>query len=415
MLARRALRLAIAACAIAGAFFITRPYVQGLLLVVRVADLQGFARRAADSTASPVTERDLEMPLPGGVLRARVYEPSRDAARTVLLVAGLHPAGSDEARFAGLARDYAASGIRVVTPDIAELREFVISPAITDQIEASAVWLAAQPAGAPDGKIGLVGISFSGGLAVVAAGRPALRDRAAYVFSYGGHADLPRVLKYVCTGVEEPPPDSESPLRGIQLQPPPDRNARDAARGPGSTPLAPPLPHDYGVALLLFNLADRVVPRAQVHPLRAAVKRFLLASALDRVDKPKAAEEFAALRTVAKGLPQPSATLLGYVNDRDVVHLGARLAPHVESYGKEPGLSPVRAPQKPSAPVFLLHGLDDNVIPAAESVHLTAALRGIAPVRLLLTRLVTHGDIKRPVRIREALALASFAGDLLNR
>ena len=67
------------------------------------------------------------------------------------------------------------------------------------------------------------------------------------------------------------------------------------------------------------------------------------------------------LRAVEKTLPQPSATLLRYVNDRDVIHLGARLLPYVTQYAGDPALSVSRA-AKPSAPVFLLHGVDDNVI-----------------------------------------------------
>ena len=47
-----------------------------------------------------------------------------------------------------------------------------------------------------------MGISFAGGLSMVAAGRPAIRDRLAFVFSFGGHGDLPRVLRYLCTGLE---------------------------------------------------------------------------------------------------------------------------------------------------------------------------------------------------------------------
>jgi hypothetical protein len=177
----------------------------------------------------------------------------------------------------------------------------------------------------------------------------------------------------------------------------------------------PPRPHDYGVALILLRVADRVVPPAQVPPLRAAVRRFLHASALDRVDKEKAREEFDALRLVAKKLPEPSATLLGYVNDRDVAHLGARLLPHVGAYGDDPALSPARSPDRPDAPVFLLHGIGDNVIPASESVHLSAAYRGVTPVRLLLTGLVSHAEAVQPVRLREVMGAASFWGDILGR
>ena len=114
-------------------------------------------------------------------------------------------------------------------------------------------------------------------------------------------------------------------------------------------------------------------------------------------------------------MPAPSATLLRYVNDRDVVHLGARLLPYVGSYGGDAALSPSRS-AKPSAPVFLLHGVDDNVIPAVESEYLAEELRGRAPVRSLL------GGLTRPRRVRSAdwasgdvMRLAGFWGDLFSR
>ena len=399
--------------AIAGAGFIARPYAQGLSLVARAAELQGTVRRLADFDADAVSRREVQVPVSGGALRARVYEPAGGARRTALLVSGLHSYGIDEPRFMRLSGDLAASGITVVTPDIPDLTHFAITPKTTDAIEQVAMWLAQQPTFAPDGRIGMIGVSFSGGLTLVAAGRPALRDRVAYAASFGGHADLPRVLRYVCTGVEEPPPGSGSALGQLRLKP-----EAKTDRGIGLQPdflAQPPAPHDYGVAVLLLGLADRVVPAAQVEALRAAVRRFLVASALDRVDTTQAQLEFRALRATARKLPEPSATLLGYVNDRDVVHLGARLAPHLNKYGDHPALSPARAADKPTAKVFLLHGIADNIIPAAESAHLSAALRGIAPVRLLLTDLISHAAADRPAHVRDVMNLASFWGDLLNR
>ena len=406
---RRAVALLVGLVVIAGAGFITLPYYHGLSFVARAADIQGTVRRVADLDVEPVTEREIEVPLRSGSIRARVYEPSSGLKRTALLVSGLHPSGINEPRLVGLAQDLSASGVAVLTPDIPDLSQFAITPAITDAIEQTAEWLAAQPAFAPDGKIGMMGISFSGGLSVVAAGRPSIRDRVVYVFSFGGHADLPRTLTYLCTGVEPPPPDSQSTLRQLRLQ-------GNAAGEDGRDPLtSPPPPHDYGVAVILLGLADRVAPAAQVAPLRAAVHRFLLASAWDREDKPKAEAEFAALRELAKRLPEPSATLLRYVNERDVAHLGARLAPYIGFYGDNPALSAVRAPQKPAAPVYLLHGLADNVIPAAESAHLAAYLREGPPVRLLLSGLISHAEADRPVYFRDVMDLASFWGDILGR
>jgi len=102
------------------------------------------------------------------------------------------------------------------------------------------------------------------------------------------------------------------------------------------------------------------------------------------------------------------------VNNRDVVHLGARLLPYIGAYGGAPALSPSKSP-KPSAPVFLLHGTDDNVIPAIESEYLADDLRGHAPVRLLLSGLISHAEADRPIRASDVMALAGFWADVLQR
>jgi len=391
---RRSVTLLFVVVAIATVSFVALPFVHGVSFVIRAADMHGAARRLADLDTAAEREREIAIPTARGSMRARVYEPVRSHGRAALLVSGLHPSGIDEPRLVRLARALAASGLAIVTPDIPELSHFEITPAIPDTIERSAGWLALESGLAPDRRVSMMGISFSGGLSIVAAARASLSDRVAAVFALGGHDDLPRVLRYLCTGSEPYPPN--------QLGRSPEKPFVRA-------------PHDYGVAVILLGVAERVVPRAQVEPLRAAVRRFLFASALDsNVDKEKAASEFAAVRDLAKKMPEPSATLLRYVNDRDVVHLGARLLPYVSFYGGDPSLSMSKSP-KPSAPVFLLHGMDDNVIPSIESEYLAEELRGHAPVRLLLSGLISHAEADRPPHIGDVLQLASFWGDLLSR
>jgi dienelactone hydrolase len=393
MRGRRLLVLLVVLATIAAAAFVARPYVHGLSFVIRAAGVEGTARRLADLDTRPEHEREITIPTARGPLRARLYEPSRSPRRAALLTSGLHPAGIDEPRLVDLARQLSSNGMAIVTPDIPELSRFEITSAITDTIEQAGGWLSSEPALAPDRKVGLMGISFSGGLSIIAAGRPSLSDRVAYVFAFGGHDDLPRVLRFLCTGIEPPPPRQ---IRGDTDQP--------VVRAP----------HDYGVAVMLLGVADRLVPARQVAALRTAVRRFLWASHLDRVDKPQADREFAALRDLAAHMPQPSATLLGYVNNRDVVHLGSRLLPYVSFYGGDPALSASRSP-KPSAPIFLLHGTDDNVIPPVESEYLAEDLRGRAPVRLLLSGLISHAEADRPMHFGDVMELAGFWGDLLSR
>jgi dienelactone hydrolase len=358
--------------------------MHGLTLVIRAGDLHGIGRRLADVDTVVIREQDIRIPVRAGSIRGRAYMPDRTARQTVLLVSGLNPAGIDEPRLKRLARTLAEANVIVVTPEIPELSRFEVTPSITDHIEDTALWLAAESALARGRRIGLMGISFSGGLAVVAAGRPSLRDRLLYVFSFGGYDDLRRVLEFFCTGLE---------------------------CGGGTT--AHP-PHDYGVAIVLLNVAEQLVPPDQVGPLREAVRRFLWASYLNRFDKPEAEREFKALRHLAGALPDPSAMLLQQVNDRDVAHLGPRLRRYLDVYVDRPGLSPASSPA-PSAPVYLLHGRDDDVIPAAESHRLADRLRGHVPVRLLVTQLISHADADQTAHITDVVKLAGFWGELLDR
>src|SRR3954466_2488638 len=105
---------------------LARPFLAGLSFVVPPANLQGVARRAADFEAQPWSEREATAESARTSTHGRLYEPARTVNRAVVLISGLHPAGIDEPRLVGLARQLAASGLAVFTPDIAELSHFEI-------------------------------------------------------------------------------------------------------------------------------------------------------------------------------------------------------------------------------------------------------------------------------------------------
>jgi hypothetical protein len=356
-------------------------YLRAAAFVVQAAGMQGYARTAASIETRDFDERALTIPWRGGELRARLYTPHGASDRAMVLVPGVHAAGVDEPRLVQFARDLASVRHTVLTAELIDLTQYRITPRSTDMIEDAALWLAGQPNLAPGGRVGMMGISFAGGLSIVAASRPALRDHVAFVMSFGGHGDLPRTLRYLCTG----------------LQP-------NGARRP---------PHDYGVAIILLSVAEQVVPPEQVEPLRAGILTFLEASRLDMVDKAKSAAEFEHARALAAALPEPARTLMGYVNDRDVAHLGSILLPHVTKLGDDRMLSPARE-ATPAAPVYLLHGTDDNVIPAIESFLLADTLRGRGvTVHQLATPLITHAEVDRAASASAMFRLVGFWADLL--
>lgn len=385
--------IAIAVVASLSIGFAVRGDVHGLTLVVRAAGLHGPLRRIADLDTVRISERMVVARIQDGSMRMRLYVPVGTSRQTALLLPGLHQAGIDEPRLVALARRLAEANLVVVTPDIPELTRFEITPLLTDRIEAAAEWAATESGLAPTGRIGLMGISFSGGLAVVAAGRSPLRTHLSYVFSFGGHDDLRRVLEYFCTGRESGTPVSRQAVADFATTRP---------------------PHDYGVAIVALTVAEHLVPPEQLAPFRDGVRRFLLASYLDGIDKPQASRMFAALRDLARTLPEPAATLLGYVNNRDVAHLGPRLLPYIGFYVDAPALSPSRSPP-PTVPVFVLHGTNDNVIPAVESQHMADRLRGQTAVRLLLTDLISHGEADQPAHLADVVRLAGFWGKILEQ
>ena len=150
MRGRRIATLVFVLASLAGAALIARPYIHGLSFVIRAADVQGTPRRIADLDTTTEREREIVIPTGRGPLRARLYEPSRSRHRAALLVSGLHPAGIDEPRLVGLARQLSGSGLAIVTPDIPELSHFEITPAITDAIEQAAGWLWSDSGLAPE-------------------------------------------------------------------------------------------------------------------------------------------------------------------------------------------------------------------------------------------------------------------------
>ena len=97
-----------------------------------------------------------------------------------------------------------------------------------------------------------------------------------------------------------------------------------------------------------------------------------------------------------------------------MAHLGPVLLPHVADLVGDPALSPTRSPF-PQVPVYLLHGTEDNVVPAIESTLLARdlAARGV-PVHVLLTPLITHAEVDRASTMAAVWRLIHFWSKMLD-
>ena len=245
-----------------------------------------------------VTTRDVAVPTRHGAIDARLYEPQQRSGHTLIVFPGVHAGGLDEPRLVRFAQRLAETGTRVLSVPLPDLRRFRLTPRSTDMIEDATGWLAGDRDLAPEGRVDLAGISFAGGLAMVAAGRPSLQDKVDRVVSFGGQADLPRVMRYLCTG--------ELPGGGRRT------------------------PHDYGLAVVLLHSLTHLVPIEQQADLDRAIVDFLGASSVYESRPEEGERLLAEVRAAQARMAEPARGLLAAVLARDVAALGPRLLPFVE-------------------------------------------------------------------------------------
>ncbi len=115
-----------------------------------------------------------------------VYEPAQPLGKTILMVYGFTLAGEKEARLVRFAQSFAQAGFRVVAPELPGLKALDLEVGDLDVLT-DAIAFARRDAAGP---IGIVGFSAGGGLALVAAARPALQGAVDRLFLIGPYHSL---------------------------------------------------------------------------------------------------------------------------------------------------------------------------------------------------------------------------------
>src|SRR3990172_2090700 len=148
------------------------PYWTAAMLITRAAAAPRWLLPVAHWDARDVSDSIARVPVRSGTIRARVFRPEGTPRRAALLVSGVHPDGIEDRRLVGLARELAAPRLVVLTPEIDDLVHSRLTSRVTDTIEDVAQWMSTHPDMFGASRIGIIGVSFSGGLSIVAAGRP---------------------------------------------------------------------------------------------------------------------------------------------------------------------------------------------------------------------------------------------------
>lgn len=362
--------LVVMALAVALAWQPVRAHVQAVSLLSRFvapADTGALARLHR----SPLSETPFAVRTPRGEVKGRLYSPEgKHGVPGMVLIHGVHRLGLAEPRLVHFARTIAATGYVVLTPEVSELADYRIDPASVETIGASARALA-EALHVP--RVGMMGLSFAGGLCLIATADPRWAPSIGFAVSVGGHHDLERVLRFFLTNEISRPDGSVEKLQA----------------------------HDYGALILVYNNIDAFFPPEDVAAARETLKHWLW-------------ETFDVAKQEAEKLSPAARARMQLLFDRKIDALAGELTAEIER--RKPGLpavSPGHFEAGIKVPMFLLHGDGDSVIPASESLWVAHDAPAGTLGGLLVTGAITHVELHGKPGWGERWALVHFMAGIL--
>jgi dienelactone hydrolase len=361
--------LGLASVALFGAWGPFTRYVRAAQFLNRLSQKTS----ASDRGRPQLKTEDVTIAGKNGPIRARLYFRVGAAPGQGIVVAhGVHYRGIDEARLVPFSRALAESGLTVLTPELRDLADYRITASGVDVIRDSVAYLATRRDRVAAPRLRLLGFSFAGGLALVAAEEPKTAQLLSSVVSVGGHHDLGRVLHFLIH-------DEIVTPHGVVHQ----------------------HAHDYGLVVLVYGNLEHFVPAQDLPAMREGFKAWL------QQDQ-KRARAAAAARTT------PEAERLWQLLEKQQLQT---LAPELDRLlqAQQSELAALSAAGHLKAlriPVYLLHGAHDSVIPAYETDAANLELEG-SEHRALVSPLVEHVEVSKTAGLSDELALVSFMANVL--
>ena len=348
---------------------VARPFIKAHLQAVAVLRLvsgQPVPWAIGKLVTEPVRTKDVQFATNAGLVKGRLYLPQRHPdAPGLIVLHGVHHLGIDEPRLVNFARAMASCGLRVLTPELPGIKDYHVDLDSVQVIGESAKWFAGQTGG----PVGVMGLSFSGGLALVAAGDPAYRGDFRFVFAAGSHDEMAHVANYYLTGEETRPDGTIERLT----------------------------PHEYGSLVLEYEHLEDFVPMEDEAAIRPVLREHLY--------EDKNAEKLA----VAK-LNERQRTEAAELMDSNSAVTKAKLAASDVKHTQEmERLSPHGTLRTMTTPVYLLHGQADNIIPAAETLWMASELPRTTLQEMLVSPVLSHVNLDGATPgVREQWRLVHF-------
>ncbi len=344
------------------------PHLRAISLLLHFSDPQAHGL-AASFAHHPFKEEDGSAQTPQGPLRYRLYIP-QDVKNPggIVLLHGIHHLGISDPRMWNLARSLAGAGVLVMTPELQDLADYRVTVRTIDAIGDSAAVLSTRM----NKTVGVIGLSFAGGLSLLAANRPGYRDRIGFVVAIGAHDDMGRVARSFAANVITLPNGNDAPFQA----------------------------HEYGVLVLAYSHLEDFFSPQDVPIAREALRQWLW-------ELPDAMKTASALSPAG----QKEFDLL--LHHRDLLRdpLLAEIKLHKDEMD---AVSPHGHLAQLRTTVFLLHGAGDTIIPASETLWLA---KDVPPAELksaLVSPALVHVDMGSTVTWQQQWQLADFMAQVLD-
>jgi pimeloyl-ACP methyl ester carboxylesterase len=320
---------------------------------------------------------------PARTFRGYLYTPAgRPPAGAYLIAPGLHHLGPDDARLDRFCRVLAASGLIIFAPFLPDYCGLRVRPTVTGDLARAWDHLEALLRGRDLPRPSIFSISFGSAPAIELAAEPSYRERVGALVLFGGFADFEVAVRFAITGRTGAEDNSPSEARDPLNSPAVFMNLLPHLEVPGDK---------RALEKAWFLMVERTWGRMH---LKAPGARDPYAHQIART----LPAELRALFLIGCGLRQGGAELL---------EEGLRRAGEAFQFADpRPHLSRVRAP------VFIVHGRDDDVIPWLEADKIRRALPEGHPHELHITGFYGHTGavVPRPMEVvREAATLLSVA------
>jgi len=327
----------------------TKAHLQAVA-VLRLVSRQPMPWAISKLATEPVRTRDVQFATDAGLVKGRLYLPQRHPdAPGLMVLHGLHHLGIDEPRLVNFATAMASCGLRVLTPELPGIKDYHVDLDSVRVIGESARWFAGQTGG----PVGVMGLIFSGGLALVAGGDPFYRPDFKFVFAAGSQDEMVHVANYYLTGEEVRPDGTVERLT----------------------------PHEYGSLVLEYEHLEDFIPTDDEAAIRPVLREHLY--------EDKNAEKLA----VAKLNERQRAEAAELMDSNSAVTKAKLAASDVKHAQEMESLSPHGLLKTMTTPVFLLHGQADNIIPAAETLWMASELPRTTLREVLVSPVLSHVNL----------------------